>query len=276
MKVLSAIVLSAGLIFMTASAIAQNVQDAPLDNAYEPITVEDKGIIPYDHIREADVFWEKRIWRVIDVREKMNLVFKYPKQYFVNILRDAAIEGTIAVYDGADDEFTKRIAPGEVASLGVGTADTVMVWDPETETETATVSAAIFDPEKVTKFRLKEVWIFDEETSTMVVRILGIAPIMDVIDDQGNFRGEQPLFWVYYPEARQLLAKYPVFNTGNDAQQNSWEDLMEMRFFSSYIIKERNVYDRRIQDYAAGIDALYESDRIKEQIMEFEHDLWSF
>jgi gliding motility associated protien GldN len=84
------------------------------------------------------------------------------------------------------------------------------------------------------------------------------------------------MFWVYYPEARQLLAKYSVFNPKNDAQQLSWEDVMEMRFFSSYIIKESNVYDRRIQDYAVGLDALYEGERIKDQIQEFEHDLWSY
>jgi gliding motility associated protien GldN len=277
MRLLSAIIISAGFVmFSVSTANAQQVQEPPRDGAYDEITVQDKGIIPYDHIREADVFWKKRIWRVIETREKINLPFKYPKEYFVNILRDAAIEGTIAVYDGIDDEFTSRIAPEEVAALGVGTSDTVFVVDPESGAETATVTNPQFDPEKVTKFRLKEDWLFDEETSTMVVRILGIAPIMEVVDDQGNIRGDQVMFWVYYPEARQLLAKYSVFNPKNDAQPLSWEDLMEMRYFGSYIIKESNVYDRRIQDYSVGLDALYEGDRIKNQIQEFEHDLWSY
>ncbi|MEX2588914.1 MAG: gliding motility protein GldN, partial [Chitinophagales bacterium] len=90
------------------------------------------------------------------------------------------------------------------------------------------------------------------------------------------YRGDQVLFWCYYPELRPILAQYRVFNRHNDATTVSWEDLFEMRFFSSYIIKESNVQDRRIQDYTAGVDALLEADKIKYEIFNFEHDLWSY
>jgi hypothetical protein len=46
--------------------------------------------------------------------------------------------------------------------------------------------------------------------------------------------------------------------------------------FQSYIVKETNLYDREIDSYKAGVDALLESERIKEKIFNFEHDLWSF
>ena len=67
------------------------------------------------------------------------------------------------------------------------------------------------------------------------------------------------LFWLYYPEWREILATYDAFNPINDAQRRSYEDLFEKRFFSSYIIKESNVYDRPISAYAKGLDALAES-----------------
>lgn len=256
---------------------AQTVQSQPpRDAAYDKITLADRQIVPYDHIREADVFWSKRIWRVIDTREKMNLSFKYPKQYLVNILRENAMEGTITVYDPIDDEFTKPNTPDEVAKLGVGEADTIRVIDPVTLEEKIEITKPEFDPEKVTKFRIKEDWIFDEETSTMVVRILGIAPIMEEYNSDGSYRGDKVLFWAYYPELRPVLAKYQVFNTQNDATTSSWEDILEMRFFSSYIYKESNVHDRRVQDYVTGVDALLESDKIKNKIFTFEHDLWSY
>jgi len=256
---------------------AQTVQSQPpRDAAYDRITLDERQIIPYDHIREADVFWSKRIWRVVDTREKMNLCFKYPKQYLVNILRDHAIEGSITVYDAIDDQFTKPMTPEEVAKIGVGEADTIRVIDPVTLEEKVEVTKPEFDPQKVTKFRIKEDWIFDEETSTMVVRIIGIAPIMEEYNSDGSYRGDKPLFWAYYPELRPVLAKYQVFNTQNDAATTSWEDIFEMRFFSSYIYKESNVHDRRVQDYATGVDALIESDNIKNKIFVFEHDLWSY
>jgi len=108
------------------------------------------------------------------------------------------------------------------------------------------------------------------------VRILGIAPLIDVKDDNGNFRYEKPMFWVYYPECREVLSRHQVFNSGNDASPNSWEDLLEMRFFSSYIYKQSNVHDFRLQDYLSGVDLLLEADKIKHEIFNFEHDLWSY
>jgi gliding motility associated protien GldN len=261
---------------MSLAAQAQVLPDGPRDEVYDKETVDKKGIIEYDHIRDSDVFFKMRVWRVIDVREKMNLPFKYPKELFVNILRDAAIEGSISVYDPIDDEFTRRLTTDEVAKIGGGEPDTVYVIDPITFEEKMEVVTKEFDATKVTKFRVKEDWIFDMETSTLVVRILGIAPITEVYDDQGNYRGDQAMFWVYYPEARTVLSQYQVFNPKNGGARSSWEDLMEMRYFASYIIKKENVYDRRIQDYLVGVDALYESDNITNEIFDFEQNLWEY
>ena len=249
--------------------------DKPLDDITEKTNVMEKRILPYDHIREADIFWEKRIWRVIDIREKMNLPFAYPERPLFTILMDAAMESEIKVYSTEDDKFTSRIEPDEVASMGAR-VDTVITFDPETYEEQIQIVRNELNPEDVKRFRLKEVWFFDEESSTMQVRILGIAPLIDVKDDNGNFRYEQPMFWVYYPDARKLLARELVFNAGNDASPNSWEDLFESRYFSSYIYKESNVYDRKLADYLSGVDILLEADNIKNEIFNFEHDLWSY
>ncbi len=249
--------------------------DRPLDDIVEKRIIFEKRLLPYDHIREADIFWEKRIWRVIDVREKMNLPFAYPERPFFSIIMDAAVNEEITVYSTEDDKFTAPLTPDEVASMGA-TIDTVITFDPETYEEQIQIVRNDLNPEDVKRFRLKEIWFFDEETSTMQVRILGIAPLIDVKDENGNFRYEKPMFWVYYPEAREVLSRERVFNPGNDASPNTWEDLMEMRYFASYIYKESNVLDRRLQDYLSGVDLLLEADKIKQEIFNFEHDLWSY
>lgn len=247
----------------------------PLDDIVDKRITTEKRLLPYDHVREADIFWEKRIWRVIDIREKMNLPFAYPERPFFSILMDAATGGEITVYSTEDDKFTSKLTPDEVASMGA-TIDTVITFDPETYEEQLQVVRNDINPEDVKRFRLKEVWFFDEETSTLQVRVLGIAPLIDKTDENGNFLYEKPMFWVYYPEAREILSREKVFSAGNDASPMTWEDLMEMRFFSSYIYKESNVRDRRIQDYLTGIDLLLEADKIKQEIFNFEHDLWSY
>lgn len=249
--------------------------DKPLDDIVEKRLTFEKRVLPYDHVREADIFWEKRIWRVIDVREKMNLAFAYPERPFFTVLMEAAEAGEITVYSTEDDKFSIPLTPDEVASMGAS-VDTIATVDPETYEETFQVVRNEVDPSDVKRFRLKEIWFFDEETSTMQVRILGIAPLIEEFDDNGNFKYERPMFWVYYPEAREVLARERVFNIANDSSPMSYEDLFEMRFFSSYIYKESNVFDRRLEDYLSGTDLLMQSERIRQEIFNFEHDLWSY
>src|SRR5690606_34540493 len=237
--------------------------------------IDERRVLPYQPLREADIFWEKRIWRVIDIREKMNLPFAYPEKPFFTILMDAAVNNDITVYSTEDDKFSNKLQPEEVAAMGA-TVDTVITFDPETYEEQLQVVRNELNPEDVMRFRIKEVWFFDEETSMLQVRILGIAPLIDVKDDNGNFKYEKPMFWVYYPECREILSRHQVFNAGNDASPNSWEDLLEMRYFSSYIYKQSNVHDFRLQDYLTGVDILLEAEKIKQEIFNFEHDLWSY
>lgn len=253
----------------------QTDRTKPLDDVVEKRTIIEKRVLPYDNLREADIFWEKRIWRVVDVREKMNHPFSYPERPLFTILMDAAKSGEITVYSTEDDKFTTPLSQEEVTSIGAS-IDTVTILDPETYEETTQIVRNEINPEDVKRFRIKEIWFFDRETSIMQVRILGIAPLYDERDDAGNFKYEKALFWVYYPDARQVLAREKAFVYGNDSAPMTWEDLMEMRYFSSYIFKESNVYDRRLQDYLSGVDLLMEGDKIKNEIFNFEHDLWSY
>ncbi len=270
---------------LAATAYAQNnnvtesgnsTNTTPRDNFYNRYLTKEKNVLTYDFIHEKDVFWEKRIWRLIDVREKMNHIFKNEKEPFINILLDAARAGDITLYHTFDDEFTEPMTIDEANNCGRST-DTIITFDPEDFTEIVQVVINDLNWEDIKKYRIKEVYFFDEETSSMNVRILGIAPIIDRLDDNGNFLNSGPMFWAYYPQLRQTLAQTEAFNTQNDAARLSWEDVFEARLFSSYIIKESNVYDRRIKDYKSDpMAVLLESEKIKEGVFHFEHDLWTY
>lgn len=249
--------------------------ETPLDDIVEKRIINERRVLPYDPIREADIFWEKRIWRIIDVREKMNLTFAYPEMPFFSILMNAAAEGEITAYGTDDDKFSYPLEPDEVASMGA-TVDTIITFDPETYEEQIQVVRNDLNPEDIKQFRVKEIWFFDEESSRLDVRILGMAPLRDEYDENGNYKYTLPLFWVYYPECREILARYQVYNGGNDASPLSWEDLLEMRYFSSFISKESNVYDRKVEDYLSGVDMLLEAEKIRMEIFNFEHDLWEY
>ena len=262
-----------GLCFLSTAIQAQ---ERPIvDDILEKKILQERQVLAYPKIQENDILWEKRIWREIDTRQMMNAPFSYPEASLYSILTEAILAGEIKAYSPEDDKFTERMQADEL-SAQVHNSDTVQIMDPETYEITYVPVSNELDPEEIIKYRIKEVWYFDSHYGTLRVRILGIAPIYPVRDEYGNIRYEKPLYWVYYPHCRSLLARHRVFNPGNDGSLVSWEDHLEMRFFDSYVVKESNVHDRRIQDYLSGRDALLESERIEKEIFNYEHDLWSY
>lgn len=253
---------------------SEPLEDVYIDDVVPKRMIYENRVLPYEPLREADIPWEKRIWRVLDVREKLNLPFVYPEKPFFKILQEVTMNGEIRVFQ--DDKFTEMLTPEEVSDK-LSSLDTIIVYDPETYEEEVTITRNEINPEDIKRYRIKEIWFFDEEASTMKVRILGIAPIKDFFDDLGDFKYEAPLFWVYYPEAREVLARHRVFNDANDASPLTWYDYFELRRFSSYIYKESNVQDLRLIDmYTDGVDRLLESEKIKAELFNWEHDLWTY
>ena len=243
--------------------------------------------VPYAFTREADLTWSKRVWRTIYLDEKINLPLKYPlsqqsieRRNLVDVLMDAIREGTLVAFSYVDDEFTMPISYKEILSRGGARVDTVEM--PGTEPPYDLVPVAIqktFSRDKVIGYRLKEDWFFDSRRSVMDVRIIGISPVIYAFDESGNIREgnmEMSLFWVYYPDARRVLANQQVFVRANNIQHLTFDDVFQKRLFESIIYKESNVYDRRISDYQTGLNAVLESERIRNEIADFEHDLWEF
>jgi gliding motility associated protien GldN len=253
--------------------------DAPLDGIVERKLILEKQVLPWEPIREADILWSKRVWRVIDVREKINLPFVYPEMPFFTVLmkgiQDTTQSNSITCYKADNDKFKYKMSSQELQSI-LSRADTITQIDPNTyETKIKVVFNKI-NPDDIKRYRVKEDWYFDRQQSVLKVRIVGIAPLKDVTNEAGEFLYEQPLFWIRYPDCREYLARHRAFIEGNDSNPMSWEDLFEQRRFSSYVWKESNVHNRRLQDYLQGIDLLLEGEKIKAEIFNFEHDLWSY
>jgi gliding motility associated protien GldN len=127
----------------------------------------------------------------------------------------------------------------------------------------------------VVKFRIKEDWLYDKQRGIFEPRIIGIAPLIKVkIAGNVNNTEYQPAFWIYFPEARPLLATREAIRRDNDATGLSFDDVFMKRLFNSYVVKQSNDRDERIRDYAKGIDKLYEAEHQKLHLMGWELGLW--
>ncbi len=239
----------------------------------------------YASLREADVMWSKRTWRVLDLREKLNLPLYYPTEPKVclmslfDVLKCAILESNLTAYANPafDDEFTTPMTKDEVRSLLVHWDSTNQVEDVNNPGSYITVPLKIeITSESVYQYWIKEDWFFDRQRSVMEARIIGICPLTEKKSEDGEVVGMKPLFWIYFPDARPYLVRSAVFNRWNDAARMSYDEVFEKRMFASYVYKESNVYDRTIAQYKTGTDALLESESIKEDIFKYESDLWHY
>ena len=237
--------------------------------------VIDSGLSIRNQVEEIERNGGKIIWRIIDVREKRNAHFAYPDAPLVSIIFDAVKAEEITTYiPGYENEFQEAYSKDEINSE-LFKVDTIIGLNAVTFEDEIRVIYNEVNPDDIKRFRVKEVWFFDEETSTMQVRIIGIAPIRSIYSDRGNFKYEQPMFWVYYPELREVLTTKRTMNPIRNEIIMYWDDVFENRFFSSYIIKESNVYSRRIQDYLNGEELLLETERIKNDLFSLKKVFWN-
>ncbi|TWR23858.1 gliding motility protein GldN [Mucilaginibacter pallidiroseus] len=255
--------------------------DRPLDGYYKKNNILSARVTPYANLREADVMFAKRVWREIDLREKMNQYMGSPKQRLIDILLNAIDAGELTAYDPTatkddpgGDGFTRPLAAGGARSRMSDSA-VVDKFDKDGNKIGSSIQAGEFNPDSVVKFRIKEDWVFDKQRSIFEPRIIGIAPLIKP-KAAGLDLDYQPAFWVYFPEARQVLATKEAVSRNNDATGLSYDDVFVKRIFNSYIVKQSNDKDERIRDYAQGIDKLYESERIKKNLMDWEFNLWRY
>jgi len=257
------------------------------DNAFDKSNLTSRLPLPYEHLRWDDALYAEKVWRELDLREKMNKTFMYEaendngSQMFVNMLMKAVNSGEVTAF--SDDRFTTPLGIGDIQQMTSGKNDTVPEYDIKQIDKIIgyVVTRESFNAKSVTKIRLKEEWVFDRESSKMFVRILGIGLLKtEYIPGTNKERGTSNLFWVYYPDLRPALAKAEVYNPKNMGQSRmTWEELFESRMFSSYIVKSTidNASNKMIRNYISDpILRLLEGENIKEKIFNFEQDLWSY
>ncbi len=249
------------------------------DGVYDKENSVNRRFIPYTFLREADVAYKKRIWRDIDLRDKINLPLYYPINYessetrisLFQVLKRYALAGQIITF--SDEQFLIPLQISDVKTK-FSKCDSVEESSYDANGNEITTKTWQCDSlsilRNILKYRVKEDWFFDKQRSVLDVRILGLQANL-YVEEKETFKD---LFWVYFPACRPFFAKHEVFNPKNPSENRTFEDIFWKRQFNSTIVKEENVYDRMLLEYLRGIDNLLEAERIKNDLFRWEHDLW--
>lgn len=270
--------------------VEEEEDDGILDGAFVRSHMANRKPVPFQYVREADVMWSKKVWQMVDLRQKMNHKLYYPeypmeaqnRYSLIDLLMKSIESGELRAYHPtADDydEFKEEILMDEIKER-FGAVDEVIETEDASGKIVKKVIKGTYNTKEVKEYLIKEEWFFDKQRSVLDVRIIGICPIRHFYKPEDIDREQvqkRKLFWIYFPHARKVLANHLAFNPYNDAEHRSFDDIFLKRYYSSYVFQESNTFNnRRINQYTLGIEALYESERVKENIRRFEADLWEY
>ncbi|RAJ15184.1 type IX secretion system ring subunit PorN/GldN [Olleya aquimaris] len=288
-----------GVAFTAQINAQSNILNAKSPEEIGVRTEEQKALdndkpLEYGYVDDRDIMFAKMTWEKVVLDERVNFPLYYPvdtnnigseRRSLFDVLTKAIDDGKIEnVYN--DSYFTGRRTKKELEQIRTA-VDTMDIGydqlnadgyvDPEYIT-TTTISS--YD---VSAYLIKGLWYFDKRQGELKYRLLGLAPAAPDVnyvnsDDEAN-KEPIPLFWIFYPDARDVLHEAKAFNSKNSAMPFSFDHLLNSRRFNGIIYKEENVFgDRKVEEYIAenALMQLMESERIKEKIRNFELDMWSY
>jgi gliding motility associated protien GldN len=253
--------------------------------------------IAYGYVDDRDVLWSKTIWEIVDLNERINFPYYYPtinngllsnnRKSLYRILYDNIASGNITeIYSTSYfnesekltfDDLTDILVSRNLSAEGISKSN---AGEQVTEDDYDTYK---IETDKIVQYRIKGTWYFNKRLGELKYRLLGIAPVAPDVStlSQGPAAMKDalvPLFWIWFPDAREALANSKVFNARNSSQPITFDHMLNSRRFNATIYKEENVYeDREVKEYIYedALRQLLESERIKSVIRDFEQDMWS-
>ena len=282
---------------VTAGVDSLSTATDGLMEVYEKENIQMKRPIRFAHVREADVAMEWTVWRLLDLRQRQNLPLYFPtapkrmgsRVNLFELLMTGVETGELTAYD-------PRVVADEFAANQIRTYDQIVSnpslmfegteqrgQSPFTGADTIILLPGLNVLNEFSPMQLivKEKWYFNRRLSRLECRVVGLQPIFVFTrpaDDGGDpIPYRVPVMWIYMDEARPLLARHPVYNDFNEAQNVSYDDFFMQHRYDGLIFKEGNIYDNRsISDYLSGLDVLHEAARIMDEVFNWEQDLWEY
>lgn len=274
---------------------AKTPQEIGKKTEMQKVADNDKPL-EYGYIDDRDIYWSKVVWEYLDLNERLNLPYYYPidtmrisndrRSLYDTLLRGIKQGKISEVYD--DSYFTTKLTYQEIQEK-LYRRDTVpegidiLNADPNADISEY-IDVYNIDSEHIEGYKIKGVWYIDKRQGEMKFRLLGVAPVAQDIqtigrDDIGDINEKLPIFWVFYPDARQVMHEMKVFNPNNAAFPISFDHLLNAHRFSSLIYKEENIYgDREVKEYVKGnsLFQVLESEKLREDIRNKELNIWNY
>lgn len=265
-----------------APLVIKKTKTPPKDGFSARIDVDSNTVVPYAAVREEDVYYSKRIWREMDLTDSVNSVLNNDQYKLIEIFLTAIQDEELTAYSSKDTIAGRVLEDNDSFKIALTAEEAMQNARGYTEGSQDQVTGKLskptlrrLRPDDFTKYRIKEDWILDIKRAVFEPRIVGIAPMKIV---EGNW---QPVFWIYFDEAREILSKKRLLNPLNDASVMTYDDFFIRRLFSSIIVKETNPGNKTIMEIMGATDpkdpkVIAESERIEKSMDKFQKRMWKY
>jgi len=225
--------------------------------------------------------FSKKVWSYIDFKENLNKKLcnnsdiKQKRYPLFEILNLWIATGKIRCFKHANFGSAQNLplTLAEFKRLGIkrDTVEERRIDENGEETLVKELRADTMSSDKILGFVIKEDWFFNKRSVLMEKKVIGFAPVY--FDTKAQKQKE--LYWVYYPECCEMLSSYITLNPDGEKEAFTFRDLFEKRAFSSYVLKESNVYDRDKPENSKGFEVETENKKNRDKFESGEEDLWS-
>ncbi|WP_156307907.1 type IX secretion system ring subunit PorN/GldN [Sphingobacterium endophyticum] len=247
------------------------------DGFYQVNNLEDAVPFAYPEVNLKNIRFYKRVWRDIDLKDERNYIYAIPGNSLMEVIMKGIETGKLTPYNPEDDSFKGKLS----ATEGIARfADSVLVpiFDDEGNQIDSKMALNEFNPERVTKFRIKEDIFFDKQRGRLETRIIGVAPLMDITtsSELATSVGSTPAFWLYFPQLRYSLVKVDISDPDRGLYDMTMDDLFVQRKFASKIIRESSPGMLQQATYA-GTDSTQtdNSANLEDKLESYKKKLWT-
>jgi len=255
------------------------------------IALDNDKPLEYGYVDDRDILYSRMTWEKVVLDERVNFPLYYPidtnnigpnRRSLFDVLIANVKNGNIEnIYDDSYFNTKRTLKDIEASMVLVDTTELgIEQYNAGEPISPEYINRVQIDAGYITEYRVKGMWYFDKRLGELKYRLLGIAPVAPDV----NFLDQDTpdlveLFWVFFPDARDVLHEAKTFNNENSAIPLSFDHLLNSRRFNGYVYQEENVQgDRKISEYISdnALMQLLESDRVKDKIRNFEMDMWSY
>lgn len=302
--------------FSLFSVAAMAQVGAEVDSAFKEEMEEQYNPNSINPIPKYEHHYKLRVWRDVDLREKINKGFFPMGGELSKFIMNAVNSGEITEIFVNDSLTTKRTKDEFKSKLQASEAQKMDPWDPNRDwftdeicsfngknyralrdnkgsnpettlddawSGTSEGSGVTYLPRQIYKMRIMEDVIFDKRRSRLYYDIQAIQLI--VAGAETATQVDTDLGYFKYKDLEKIFRNHPQkavwFNRQNTAQNKNFADAFLLRLFWGTIYKVENPDDNSIIDEMTQSGRPYYegvwAQQWKEiELMEKEHNLWEF